>query len=172
MTLLRHHKVCSKFQGELAITESDEDFKRYDKYICTYVCAKLTGDQFVQGWPQSFTESPSVGGGFALQMFTRSKRKMGFNTIICVSFRKVSGWTTKQERFRLIKYPGTPSLSQLDMKVRSQFKTMLKCCYSAENCSGYYSAEIQFAYDLDCTSPHTTICQVLFCFSLALNTRC
>ena len=77
MILLCHPEVCSKFQGELAITESDEDYKRCDMYVYNYVCAKLTGDQFFQGWLQSFTESPTVGGGFALQMFTRLKRKMG-----------------------------------------------------------------------------------------------
>ena len=73
--LICHPKVCSKFQGELAITESDEDYKRCDMYII--VCVKLTGDQFFQGWLQSFTESPSVGGGFALQMFKRLERKTG-----------------------------------------------------------------------------------------------
>ena len=36
----------------------------------------ISEDQFFQGCLQSFTESPSVGGGFALQMFTRLKRKM------------------------------------------------------------------------------------------------
>ena len=73
--LICHPKVCSKFQGELAITESDEDYKRCDMYII--VCVKLTGDQLFQGWLQSFTESPTVGGGFALQMFTRLERKTG-----------------------------------------------------------------------------------------------
>ena len=36
--LICHPKVCSKFQGELAITESDEDYKRCDMYIIMCVC--------------------------------------------------------------------------------------------------------------------------------------
>ena len=120
MILLRHHKVCSKFQGELAITESDEDYKRCVlQVIILYMCTKSIEDQFFEGWGKSFIKSHIVGVGFALQMFTRLGREMGSNMKVCVLFRKASGLILKQERFRLTKYHGSSYQNQLDILVSS-----------------------------------------------------
>ena len=49
MIMLPHQKVCTKFQGELAITESDEDYKRCVQFSTISVPKLLKANSFKGG---------------------------------------------------------------------------------------------------------------------------
>ena len=90
-----HHKVCSKFQGKLAVTESDEDYKRCD---ILHVFQIHWVPNLEQGWEKSFTKSHILGVGFASQMFTRLVVKNNGVIYECLCLIEEGEWVDYETR--------------------------------------------------------------------------
>ena len=78
-----HQKVCTKFQGELAVTESEEDYKRCILFS-TMLVPKLLMANYFKGGRSSLPKAISSMLASLYRCLQGWKEKLGSYKIVCL----------------------------------------------------------------------------------------